>query len=311
MSALILGCLSSTSKTDLLSATTNNNQVPFVPPGLSPDYWRENPLSEPIMEIANGSFRRKSPPDGIVASGYVVYTLEAALWAFYHSETFEEGALKIANLGNDADTAAAVYGQIAGAFYGISGIPQKWIQKIEFGFLIQRLALELYFLREQRSLGPHSERTPSTEIQVLMSGLYYLEEQYRDRILRRVQPSPRMYSHVSELEHDRDLLKRDFLDRFANDILKRRVIECVACFSSKERNRFGSKPTFHLNDVKEEDLTRYVEEMKRLWYFVERRIQECDMPTFEKRVGVSSSSKKDYPAKHASFLSEIKNKKKK
>ncbi len=78
-----------------------------------------------ISEIAKGSFKDKNPPD-IVGSGYVVQSLEAALWAFYHSESFEDGCLLAVNLGDDADTTAAIYGQIAGSHYGINSIPSSW-----------------------------------------------------------------------------------------------------------------------------------------------------------------------------------------
>jgi ADP-ribosyl-[dinitrogen reductase] hydrolase len=86
-------------------------------------------LCAPIAEIAAGSFKRKNPPE-IVGSGYVVKSLEAALWAFYHGTDFREGALLAVNLGNDADTTGAIYGQIAGAYYGTSGIPEGWIKRL-------------------------------------------------------------------------------------------------------------------------------------------------------------------------------------
>jgi len=55
-----------------------------------------------------------------------VQSLEAALWSFNRSKNFREGALLAVNLGEDADTTGAIYGQIAGAYYGISGIPSQW-----------------------------------------------------------------------------------------------------------------------------------------------------------------------------------------
>jgi ADP-ribosyl-[dinitrogen reductase] hydrolase len=58
----------------------------------------------------------------ISSSGYVVHSLEAALWSFYHTKTFEEGVLKAINLGDDADTVGAITGQIAGAWYGYDAI---------------------------------------------------------------------------------------------------------------------------------------------------------------------------------------------
>ena len=78
-----------------------------------------------IDEVANGSFRRRKPPQ-IVGSGYVVRSLEAALWAFHDAKDFREAVLRAVNLGDDADTTGAVCGQLAGAYWGESGIPQEW-----------------------------------------------------------------------------------------------------------------------------------------------------------------------------------------
>lgn len=88
-------------------------------------YWQERPLVAEIAEIAAGSFRYKHPPE-IRGTGYVVQSLEAALWAFYHSSSFEEGCLMAVNLGDDADTTGAICGQLAGAYYGADGIPPTW-----------------------------------------------------------------------------------------------------------------------------------------------------------------------------------------
>jgi ADP-ribosylglycohydrolase len=86
-------------------------------------------LCAPIAEIAAGSFKRKNPPE-IVGNGYVARSLEAALWAFYHGKGFRDGALLAVNLGYDADTTGAIFGQIAGAYYGASGIPEEWIERL-------------------------------------------------------------------------------------------------------------------------------------------------------------------------------------
>jgi ADP-ribosylglycohydrolase len=80
------------------------------------------PLHPLIEEVALGSFRHKQPPD-IVGSGWVVKSLEAALWAFHRADTFEEAVLKAVNLGDDADTTGAICGQLAGAYWGESNIP--------------------------------------------------------------------------------------------------------------------------------------------------------------------------------------------
>jgi ADP-ribosylglycohydrolase len=82
-------------------------------------------LHSELAEIAWGSFRHKRPP-GIVGSGYVVKSLEAALWAFHDAKDFREAVLRAVNLGDDANTTGAVCGQIAGARWGESGIPQEW-----------------------------------------------------------------------------------------------------------------------------------------------------------------------------------------
>ena len=96
-----------------------------------------------VMAIARGEYRNK-PITEIRGTGYVVQSLEAALWSFFHTETFEAAILKAANLGDDADTTAAICGQMAGAFYGESGIPQKWLDRLVMRQEITELADRLY-----------------------------------------------------------------------------------------------------------------------------------------------------------------------
>jgi ADP-ribosyl-[dinitrogen reductase] hydrolase len=86
-------------------------------------------LSPKIHAIAAGEYRNK-PEDDIRGSGYVVESLEAALWCFHNTDNFRDAILKAANLGDDADTTAAVCGQIAGAYYGASGIPADWLDTL-------------------------------------------------------------------------------------------------------------------------------------------------------------------------------------
>lgn len=78
-----------------------------------------------VAEVIAGSYRRKRPPQ-IRGSGYVVHSLEAALWAFHDAEDFQEAVLRAVNLGDDADTTGTVAGQLAGACWGESGIPEVW-----------------------------------------------------------------------------------------------------------------------------------------------------------------------------------------
>jgi len=77
-----------------------------------------------IQNVADGSFRNKQPP-AILGSGWVVQSLEAALWAFHDAASFEEAVLRAVNLGEDADTTGAVCGQFAGAYWGESGIAES------------------------------------------------------------------------------------------------------------------------------------------------------------------------------------------
>ncbi len=107
--------------------------------------WNESyyPLSPSIDSIARREYFDK-PEEKIFSTGYVVHSLEAALWAFYSTDNFKDGALKAANLGDDSDTIAAIYGQIAGVFYGYEGIPEDWRNKIHDLPLIESLANQLY-----------------------------------------------------------------------------------------------------------------------------------------------------------------------
>lgn len=109
----------------------------------APGAWDDASLHPRIDEIASGSFLRKEPPE-IRGTGYVVDSLEAALWAFAKASDFEEGALLAVNLGDDADTTGAVYGQIAGAFYGAQGIPERWQAKLAMRERIEGFADALY-----------------------------------------------------------------------------------------------------------------------------------------------------------------------
>lgn len=105
--------------------------------------WNQSDLCVEIAQVASGSFKTKQPP-AICGSGYVVESLEAALWAFHHSTNFRDGALLAVNLGNDADTTGAIYGQLAGACYGIQGIPADWRAKISHLDLIKDFATQLH-----------------------------------------------------------------------------------------------------------------------------------------------------------------------
>jgi len=132
---MLVGALTGVSKEDLLSAR-------YAPMSR---YWDNHPLHPAIDEVACGSFKRKHPPE-IKGTGYVVNSLEAALWAFYRSASFRNGCLLAINLGDDADTTGAIYGQLAGAYYGVEAIPIEWRERLAKRELIESFANRLWHL---------------------------------------------------------------------------------------------------------------------------------------------------------------------
>jgi ADP-ribosyl-[dinitrogen reductase] hydrolase len=132
--ALLIGALLGETKQTLLA----DHYSPV------PGYWQSHPLVPEIDAIAGGSFRNQPP--FIKGTGYAAKSLEAALWAFANSDSFKDGCLLAANLGDDADTTAAIFGQLAGAFYGVDGIPQSWLECLVQRDSIEKLADDLQSL---------------------------------------------------------------------------------------------------------------------------------------------------------------------
>ena len=133
LSGLIWGALNGASKADLIEGVFS----PFE------RCWEKDPLAPEIAEIAACTFRQKKPPE-IAGTGYVVRSLEAALWAFHRTDSFRDGCLAAVNLGDDADTTGAVYGQIAGAYYGLPAIPAPWLKQIAKRAAIDSFAKKLF-----------------------------------------------------------------------------------------------------------------------------------------------------------------------
>ncbi|KAG8888487.1 hypothetical protein FRC00_000071 [Tulasnella sp. 408] len=106
----------------------------FLAAGVASDSVTSAPLAERLTStrmrpIHIDETYKTKPVDEIRCSG-VVGTLEAALWALWNTETYEEGLLKLLPLGADVDTVGAVYGAIAGACYGLEAIPQRWMNNL-------------------------------------------------------------------------------------------------------------------------------------------------------------------------------------
>lgn len=96
-----------------------------------------------IIKIMEGSYKEDKL---FQPTGYVVDTLEAAMMAFYQYGNFKDGLLAVVNLGYDSDTVGAVYGQLAGAYYGLDHIPHKWKKDLMFYEDIMSIADGLYNL---------------------------------------------------------------------------------------------------------------------------------------------------------------------
>ncbi|MDC7784692.1 ADP-ribosylglycohydrolase family protein [Rhodoplanes sp. TEM] len=115
---------------------------------------RGDGLVGPIAAVMNGSWRGETR-HVIRSTGYVAHTLEAAIWSVARSHDFRSAVLTAANLGYDADTTAAVAGQLAGALYGVDGIPSDWREKLAWGDEIERRSAALH---------EHSIRAPSATV---------------------------------------------------------------------------------------------------------------------------------------------------
>jgi len=110
---------------------------------VAPSFWQWGDLHAAIEEIAGGRWRAKRPP-AIRGTGYCVDALEAALWSVDGAVDFRDAVLRAANLGDDADTTAAIAGQLAGARWGASAIPLPWREKVVAGERMVSLARGLF-----------------------------------------------------------------------------------------------------------------------------------------------------------------------
>jgi ADP-ribosyl-[dinitrogen reductase] hydrolase len=121
---LLIGALNGTTKENLLSS----------------NFIQKNHYHNEIQNVINGSFKNRNK---FHSTGYVVDTLNVVLHAFYFTHSFEEGLLSTVNLGGDADTNGAVYGQLAGAYYGVDSIPNNLKQKLMMAEIVKKIILQL------------------------------------------------------------------------------------------------------------------------------------------------------------------------
>ncbi len=140
LAGLIVGALQGRSKDEILSPM-------FAPVS---KLWEKVPLAPKVAAVAAGSYHLKEPPQ-VRGTGYVVDSLEAALWAFRSADNFRDAVLLAVNLGDDADTTGAVVGQLAGAFYGEDGIPREWREKLALRETIEGYAEKLFEMANRRT----------------------------------------------------------------------------------------------------------------------------------------------------------------
>lgn len=181
---LVIGALMGDRKDALLSELYTG---PYGNYGL----WEEIQLHPEILEIAKGSFKTKSR-DEIKSSGYVVHSLEAALWAFHKASSFAEGALLTANLADDSDTVCAIYGMLAGAFWGLSSIPAKWTKTLALEPVLALFCNSLMSL----SVKNKSEKNFHINHKVFLEA----EANYREQIYDRVKPGTKQFTSLEEFD---------------------------------------------------------------------------------------------------------------
>lgn len=85
----------------------------------------------------------KVPEEAIKSSGYVVDSLEAAVWSLITTESFEEALLKAVNLGDDTDTVGAIAGGLAGLYYGGEKMPREWVESVKRREWIEELCRKI------------------------------------------------------------------------------------------------------------------------------------------------------------------------
>ena len=95
-----------------------------------------------LESITSGKYQKKTR-DQIESHGWVVATLEAVLWCFYKTTTFEDGLILAVNLAHDADTVGSVFGALAGAYYGFGNIPDRWIVDLKGKEILETIYLKL------------------------------------------------------------------------------------------------------------------------------------------------------------------------
>ena len=108
--------------------------------------YKQDEHSTKILDSLNNA--ENLSVDDLGPTGYIIDTLQCALWAFINYDNFKDGMLAVVNLGGDSDTIGAVYGQLAGAYYGYSNIPKAWLNKLHKQKEISNIAKKLAYIKD-------------------------------------------------------------------------------------------------------------------------------------------------------------------
>eukprot|EP01121_Diplochlamys_sp_Union-15-3_P014611 TRINITY_DN4676_c0_g1_i2.p1 TRINITY_DN4676_c0_g1~~TRINITY_DN4676_c0_g1_i2.p1 ORF type:complete len:283 (+),score=52.40 TRINITY_DN4676_c0_g1_i2:550-1398(+) len=201
-SALIVGALQGKSKEELLS--------PDFYLTFDKEYFTSASIHPEVLSVMRGSYKEKQPPE-IKGKGYVVLSLEAALWAFYTTDNFVDGLIKVVNLGDDADTTGAIYGQLAGAYYGVLAIPEKWRNMLSWIDLIEVFAEEIYAFSQVQG----QKRETSQKYKDIQTCFQLLENGYKS-IFTRTEPGPKMFKSTKEALEALESLKLEYETKAPN-----------------------------------------------------------------------------------------------
>lgn len=131
---LIIGVMNGLKKSDL-------QLFPYSPVERR---WDMHKMHPDLIPVVKGSYLNKEKSELWTVYGYVLDSLEVALWWFFNFNSFEEGMIEVVNLWYDADTNGCLYGYLAGAYYGYDAIPERWKTQLTNKELLAQFAQSFY-----------------------------------------------------------------------------------------------------------------------------------------------------------------------
>jgi ADP-ribosylglycohydrolase len=118
-----------------------------------------------VLQVQKGSYKKKRR-EIILSDNDIVHCIEAALWAFFSTHNFVDGCLLVINLGLNTSAIGAIYGQLAGLYYGLANIPQKWLAKLHQCQMLYGMSHDL--LAINRGCEPSCSTCPEKDKKISM-----------------------------------------------------------------------------------------------------------------------------------------------